>query len=555
MVDPSLFGDEVRRLAAQALAADGSAKAIRLLTDVACWSDDESARAAACTALRSLPEGFATDTLCNWWASSRHPTLEALLVEGGLVARQPAELRVLSALKANRLELLDARNAHIAVALVLASSDADAEIARRATDVLGMTRVEAQEALCRMAVESGDQRALAIAARAGSLPKDPLLRVALLALSGRWEDCETFDFDGVHLRGAYGAASPELRRRLAASAREAGCTEWVQVAVGGRQRRRLADMTRDEWHDVVALLADPVRANEAWRLAQEAPPFWGRALLLGIGDGSALSECNREDVAHLRALAVLCGEGEIPFSGSASSLATLRGHEDSVTSLAVTPGGGLLASGSSDKTIGLWRLPGGECAATLRGHENSVTSLAVTPDGRLLASGSEDNTIRLWRLPDGECVATLRGHESGVTSLTVTSDGSLLASGGSDNSIRVWRLPDCECVATLGGHEDPVCSLAVTPDGRLLASGSCDRTIRLWRLPPPVAALVAAPVAVLASDIDRLLALRGDDRLTERERAWLGFMLALVDHHRRFDIEVVVVDHVEVGKFDIEIGS
>ena len=60
-------------------------------------------------------------------------------------------------------------------------------------------------------------------------------------------------------------------------------------------------------------------------------------------------------------------------------------------------------------TIRLWRLPDSECVATLRGHEDSVHSLAVTPDGSLLSSGSLDGTIRLWRLPDGECVATLPG--------------------------------------------------------------------------------------------------------------------------------------------------
>ena len=211
----------------------------------------------------------------------------------------------------------------------------------------------------------------------------------------------------------------------------------MQVAVGGRQRLRLAQMTRSEWQDVIALLADPARARAAWRLAQEAPPLWGRELLLGIG-AAALPECDREDFARLRALAGPCGEGEVPFSACTSCAATLQGHEDSVTSLAVTPDGSLLASGSEDNTIRLWHLPDGECAATLRGPGLFVYSLAVTPDGSLLASGSWGGTIRLWRLPDGECVATLPGHEDRVTSLAVTPDGSLLSSGSLDGTCLLY---------------------------------------------------------------------------------------------------------------------
>jgi len=604
--------------------------------------------------------------------------LAAAAREAGRVPAAPIELRVLSALAADRLELVSGDSTAVKP-LIAARSDRDPLIAERARTALRHLQDPAAiEELCAELLAVDDEVLCEIAIQAGYVPSDSALRAALLALAARWQELDAFDLDGLHLRAAYETAGPEVRRRLAAAAREAGRAEWVQVAVGGRQRLRLAQMTRSEWQDVLALLADPARATEAWRLAQEAPPLWGRALLLGIGDAAALPECDREDFARLRALAESCGVGEESFSDCVSCFATLQGHEDRVTSLAVTPDGRLLASasydttirlwslpdggsvrtlggslagwvfalaitpdgsllasdgfdnihlfrlpdgkclsrftghgavhalavtpdgsllasggingpiclwrlpdgklvktltgheglgatlavspdgsalvgaGSRDGTIGLWSLPDGECVATLRGHESWVFSLAITPDGSLLASGSLDSTIRLWRLPGGKCVATLRGHESLglVSSLAVTPGGRLLASGSYDNTIRLWRLPDGECVATLRGHENRVTSLAVTPDGSLIASGSEDATIRLWRLPLPL----AAPVAVLAPGVDRLLELRGDDR-TGRGRAWLDFMLALVDRHRRFDIEVVVVDHVEVGEFDIEIGD
>jgi WD40 repeat protein len=70
------------------------------------------------------------------------------------------------------------------------------------------------------------------------------------------------------------------------------------------------------------------------------------------------------------------------------------------SSVAFSPDGRLLASGSRDKTIKLWEVASGSLVRTLTGHTDSVFSVAFSPDGRLLASGSDDNTIRLWDISD-----------------------------------------------------------------------------------------------------------------------------------------------------------
>jgi WD40 repeat protein len=71
-----------------------------------------------------------------------------------------------------------------------------------------------------------------------------------------------------------------------------------------------------------------------------------------------------------------------------------------VTSVAFSPDGRLLASGSYDKTIKLWDVATGSLVRTLSGHTDDVYSVAFSPDGRLLASGSGDETIRLWDISD-----------------------------------------------------------------------------------------------------------------------------------------------------------
>jgi COMPASS component SWD3 len=170
---------------------------------------------------------------------------------------------------------------------------------------------------------------------------------------------------------------------------------------------------------------------------------------------------------------------------------TLTGHSESINSLAISPDGQLLVSGSEDTTIKLWDIERGECLATLERHEAGVKSVAISPDGQLLVSGSADNTIKLWQLCDRtsdpicpDPIYTLTGHTDWVKCLAISPDGQILASGSQDKTIKLWDLETGELKSTLAGHWGEVNSIAMTPDGQTLISGggSRDETIQLWHL-------------------------------------------------------------------------
>lgn len=158
----------------------------------------------------------------------------------------------------------------------------------------------------------------------------------------------------------------------------------------------------------------------------------------------------------------------------------LRGHEDEVMSVAFSPDGALLASGSADGAVRLWNVERTQAVSLPdSSHRNSVRDVAFHPDGSVLASGATDGTIIFWdisrRLPIG---APLKA-DRGVFSLAYSPNGKILASGQRDFRVSLWDVSKREktCPA-FTGHRERVHGLAFSPDGETLASASWK--ILLW---------------------------------------------------------------------------
>ncbi len=210
---------------------------------------------------------------------------------------------------------------------------------------------------------------------------------------------------------------------------------------------------------------------------------------------------------------------------------SVRAHSGWVTSVAFSPDGRRLVSGSWDRTVKSWDTSTGEQLTTLGSKkkeiqalafsrdgrflaaENSsdntalldsttgqeiralatdkplgtlgsdwVYSIAFSPDDRWLASGIDDKTVRIWDVKTGQKVRDLIGLRRPVIYIAFSPDGRLLATGDDEKSIRIWDPSSGEQIYKLSGHKKVIYAVAFSSNNRWLASASADKTVKLWDL-------------------------------------------------------------------------
>ena len=164
-------------------------------------------------------------------------------------------------------------------------------------------------------------------------------------------------------------------------------------------------------------------------------------------------------------------------------IAALTGDTDRIHSMAFSPDGNTLVSGSYDGTVRLWDVAAHrQIGAPLAGHDDKIYTVAFSPDGKLVASGADDGVVRLWDVATHRQIgAPLAGRDGEINSVAFSPDGRTLATGGANGTIRLWGVATHRQIgAPLASHDDKINSVAFSPDGKTLATGGADGTIRLW---------------------------------------------------------------------------
>jgi WD40 repeat protein len=181
-----------------------------------------------------------------------------------------------------------------------------------------------------------------------------------------------------------------------------------------------------------------------------------------------------------------------------------------IRSVAFSPTGRTLASGSYDSAIRLWRVADGKLSQIFTGHADQITSLTYSPDGGTLFSGSLDGTIRFWDVEKGDLIRTIKINRLQVTGIAVSHNGQIVAAGSNDNSVRLFRVSDGSLIHLLVGHENysehlfnkGEMSLSFSPDDQLLAeSSTSDSTIIIWQVDTGKVKLNLGPDQIMISDV------------------------------------------------------
>lgn len=164
-----------------------------------------------------------------------------------------------------------------------------------------------------------------------------------------------------------------------------------------------------------------------------------------------------------------------------------------VTSIAFSPDGSLLAGGSTDGTVRIWRVSSGELINTYKSHTEKVTSVFFSLDGQAIFSASWDSKVQLVQVSDGKQIRKFSGTGSGsLIDAALSQDGKTLAAYDSQyGNIYLWNVEDGTKIKTFYARLEPrfteISGIALSPDGKFIAAAYEDHTAKLWSMPEGVA--------------------------------------------------------------------
>lgn len=189
----------------------------------------------------------------------------------------------------------------------------------------------------------------------------------------------------------------------------------------------------------------------------------GKRIISGGGDGLP----NRSQI-RLKVWDMLTGK----------EIQALKGHERNVRSVACSSDGAKIVSGSDDESLVVWDAVTGAEVLNLPEQQGAVSAVAYHPKEAKIASIAWNQPVKIRNAADGKENQSFRGNQ--FMGLAFSPDGTKLVTGAFAGSVQVWDVRSGKELHILGMHANPIPSVAFSPDGKYLVSASWDNTLKLW---------------------------------------------------------------------------
>jgi WD40 repeat protein len=171
-----------------------------------------------------------------------------------------------------------------------------------------------------------------------------------------------------------------------------------------------------------------------------------------------------------------------------NTIVTYTGHLSPVATVAWSPDGTRIASGSGDQTVQVWDATSGGHLFIYRGHTTNINAVAWSPVriGRRIASASGnsffngEHNVQVWDAATKAHLLTYHGHTQPVHTVAWSPNGTHIASGSEDKTVQIWDASSGILIQSYSRHTGLVSSLTWSPDGKRIASASGDTTVQVW---------------------------------------------------------------------------
>ncbi len=331
------------------------------------------------------------DALAERWAKERSATLETLLVRQRCVAREPLEIKVLSALKTQQRESITAAGPEVVPFVAAACLDEDEVVPREARLALReFTDRRAQDAVCRLFIQQDMRLAKEAALAADYVPIDAVQRALFFFLTEQWERYDDLDFDRNLLRIAYLAADAALARRIREQMKASGRIDFLVAVAGEDVQTRAIEMTVSEAELLVQMLTGRHAWERLWELAFLLHFDWSVRIIRTLqAQGWRPEEpADRHLFASLTQLVTAQAPQStelLPHFPPALRRATLRVPVE-INDVAFAPDAPSLVVATGEERLVIWDFQWAMRQNVYEGFQHALGYVRFTGDGRVLCT-------------------------------------------------------------------------------------------------------------------------------------------------------------------------